>query len=270
VKASGVHHRKFRYLAQILEIPRPHAIGMMELLYSYAQRYVKTGLFTDHSPADLAHECEWTGDPATLVDAMVTAGLLDRLEDGTVAIHDWLEHCPHYILRDLKASGGLPQSWERGEKNPIWNLCRDNVEQCCDFVVTCHDSPTSSPSPSPSTTTPRQAAKPPAPAGPRLDGYALIDIPPDFREDAAFMATLADWCACRREIGKTISKTSAGRQMAKLRRMGVADATASLEQSMANGWTGVFEPRTTGPPGSRTKRTPEDYLRLAGGTDDPE
>ncbi len=41
---------------------------------------------------DIALEAGWSGDPEVFVDALIKAGFLDVLEDGTFILLDRLEH----------------------------------------------------------------------------------------------------------------------------------------------------------------------------------
>jgi hypothetical protein len=53
------------------------------------------------------------------------------------------------------------------------------------------------------------------------------------------------WQTHRREIKKPMTETSAGMLMKKLGKMGESNAIAAIEQSIASGWQGVFEPKTS-------------------------
>jgi hypothetical protein len=57
------------------------------------------GVLTGWDEFDIAVACRWPGDPATLIAALTDSKCqwLDRLADGTYAVHDWPEHQPHCI-----------------------------------------------------------------------------------------------------------------------------------------------------------------------------
>ena len=60
---------------------------------------------------------------------------------------------------------------------------------------------------------------------------------PEFRKE------WDDYRRHRAEIKKPIKPTGEKKALAKLERMGLPRALISLRESMANGWTGVFEPK---------------------------
>jgi hypothetical protein len=65
---------------------------------------------------------------------------------------------------------------------------------------------------------------------------------------AVFKAAWADWCQHRRELGKPLTATATRQQLTKLAALGPQRAVAAITHSIAQGWTGVYEPdapRTT-------------------------
>lgn len=69
-----------------------------------------------------------------------------------------------------------------------------------------------------------------------------IDLPESLGE--VFRPTWIEWCRWRREEkGKQITPTAAKRQLAKLASWGLAAAQTSVDNSITNEWTGLFEPR---------------------------
>jgi 5-formyltetrahydrofolate cyclo-ligase len=57
---------------------------------------------------------------------------------------------------------------------------------------------------------------------------------------AAWAEAWADWIAFRKEIKKPLTPTSVKKQAKFLHAMSEADAIACLEQSIRNGWQGLF------------------------------
>lgn len=56
-----------------------------------------------------------------------------------------------------------------------------------------------------------------------------------------FIETWHEWVDYRKEIRKTMKKTTASRQLKMLSKYDVATAIKMLDRSMTNGWTGIFE-----------------------------
>ena len=61
-----------------------------------------------------------------------------------------------------------------------------------------------------------------------------------------FRSCWDEWLSYCKSKRKTLPPTTVKRQLAKLGKMSEADAIASLEQSMENNWTGLFEPKRNG------------------------
>jgi hypothetical protein len=58
-----------------------------------------------------------------------------------------------------------------------------------------------------------------------------------------FKTAWQEWEQHRREIRKKLTPTTRKRQLEQLGAMSEADAIESIRQSVANGWTGLFEPK---------------------------
>ena len=60
---------------------------------------------------------------------------------------------------------------------------------------------------------------------------------PDFRK------AWSEWTEYRRESKKKLTKSTITRQLGSLAKLGEEAAIASIDQSISNGWTGLFEPK---------------------------
>jgi len=58
-----------------------------------------------------------------------------------------------------------------------------------------------------------------------------------------FQEKWREWVKFRKEIKKSLTVSTAERQLKKLSEWGEEKATASIEQSIENGWRGLFEPK---------------------------
>ena len=97
MKAGTDNHIKFRKLKRLLNVPMYVACGILESLWLFAGQHADDGYIGRHSNEDICDWIEYDGDPDQLVDALVQSRWLDRRHDGTVEIHDWLDHAPTYI-----------------------------------------------------------------------------------------------------------------------------------------------------------------------------
>jgi len=67
---------------------------------------------------DIALMAGWAGKPADFVAALLGTRLLDRLPDGTLALHDWAEHQPWVIgapERSEKAKKAIKARWDKAK-----------------------------------------------------------------------------------------------------------------------------------------------------------
>jgi hypothetical protein len=62
-------------------------------------------------------------------------------------------------------------------------------------------------------------------------------------ESESFKAAWTEWKQHRSEIKKSLTPTSMERQLTKLKGMGEQRAIVSIQDSIANGWQGLFEPK---------------------------
>ena len=95
MKLDALDHPKLYDLAARLGVPRPTAIGHLELLWAFTARYASEGDVGRHPVGAIARACDWMGEPQAFVDALVAAGWLDAGE--VLTIHDWHDHRPRWV-----------------------------------------------------------------------------------------------------------------------------------------------------------------------------
>lgn len=98
-------HPKTHDLVARLGISRAEAIGHLHLLWWWCISYATDGILTGFNDAQIARAGEWTGDAKAFVEALVSAGFLDR-GDGVLTVHDWLDFCGNVVERRLDRLGG--------------------------------------------------------------------------------------------------------------------------------------------------------------------
>lgn len=86
-----------------------------------------------------------------------------------------------------------------------------------------------------------------------LDVDSVPDTMTDRQWSDAMLAAWGQWVQHRKEIGKPLRPTTMRMQMSALDEMGEARAIATINHSISNGWTGLFEPK--GMAGGRTAGT---------------
>ncbi|XAI95841.1 hypothetical protein [Microcystis phage Mae-JY24] len=100
-------HPKVIDFAEALGIPVCYAIGPLELFWHWVAKYRPNGNLTGVKPSAIAHAIRFPGNGQDLMDALVSSGLVDCLEDGRVLVHDWSEHADNSVHQLLKKKGEL-------------------------------------------------------------------------------------------------------------------------------------------------------------------
>lgn len=105
MKLNALTHPKLLHFASLLDITRPTAIGHLELLWAFTAEMAPAGNLGKWPDGAIARACEWMGDPAAFVDALLQARLLDQHPEHRVIVHDWVDHCPRYVKARVQALG---------------------------------------------------------------------------------------------------------------------------------------------------------------------
>ena len=90
-------HRKLLAAADELEIEPAHMLGLLTSFWLWALDNAPSGSLDGISNRMIARAAQWNGAPDIFVEAMASAGLLDKVDDGTLAIHDWYEYAGKLI-----------------------------------------------------------------------------------------------------------------------------------------------------------------------------
>lgn len=83
--------------------------------------------------------------------------------------------------------------------------------------------------------------------------YTLPPVPPAL-DTPEFRVAWQDFQTHRREIRHILTPLSAGRMLKMMAEWGVHKAVQSIENSIRNGWRGLFEPKENSSPFARTQR----------------
>lgn len=92
MKRGTPDHPKTHTLMAVLNIEKWGAVGILEGLWHFAQRYAPAGDIGRHSDEDIARFIGWTGNAATLVSGLAKAGWIDRCSCHRARVHDWPDH----------------------------------------------------------------------------------------------------------------------------------------------------------------------------------
>lgn len=109
------HPKTFR-LARRLGIESWAAVGLLECLWHWCSVHAITGVITADAE-DMADGLRYNGDAAALMEALVSSGWVDRLDDGRLVIHDASSHADNTWKANLKRAGLR-----------FWDECDDGAE----------------------------------------------------------------------------------------------------------------------------------------------
>lgn len=122
MKRGTPDHPKTKRLARTLGVPRPHAVGMLEMLWHFTARFSPNGDIGRFDPEDIAEAVDWERDPLELLNTLVDLGWLDRPGgDGSLLVHDWSDHADESVRKTLQRRGedfadGTPARTARSRK----------------------------------------------------------------------------------------------------------------------------------------------------------
>lgn len=88
-----------------LSISKPTAFGHMDLLWLTVQDQRgpdEDGVLRGWTDQDISDAAEWDGEPSEFVQAAHEAGFLDRGDDGTYAVHDYIPWMPLHVKERVR------------------------------------------------------------------------------------------------------------------------------------------------------------------------
>ncbi len=102
MKRGTPDHPKMSALARALGVPRPYAVGIMEMLWQWAAKYAPQGDLGRWPDVEIAAVVDWKkAKAADLVKGLVESGWIDRSEAHRLTIHDWPDHAEDSVHTHL-------------------------------------------------------------------------------------------------------------------------------------------------------------------------
>lgn len=215
MKVDALDHPKTLDLAARLDVELPTAIGYLELLFAFVGRKSPQGNVGKWPDGAIARACYWNAAPEVFIKALIDAGFIDKCADHRLLIHDWTDHAPRWVKARLKSLNAdfltVVLSKDASTETTIEATT----------VASIHGSGSGKDKDSESgvgknSTTPE------------------ADMPPGLNQ-----AAWACWVEYRKQIRKPLKPASMPAAQRKLAAFG-SDQAAVVEQSMANGWQGLF------------------------------
>ena len=119
MKRGTPGHFKMDALCELLNVPRAHAVGIMEMLWQYTADKTPQGDIGKASDRAIANAVGWDRDPSELIESLISVRWLDRSEEHRLVVHDWSEHCEDSVRK-----------WLRYRKLPFIQEVRDSAKVC--------------------------------------------------------------------------------------------------------------------------------------------
>jgi len=220
MKLDALDHPKTFDFAARLSVDLPTAIGHLELLWAFTGKQAAQGNIGKWPDGAIARACYWMGRPELFIQALQESGFVDADAMHRLIIHDWHEHAPGWVRAKLKKLGLAFLSLVP-TKEPSSD---GNLEAALEMTR------------EPSTKSSE---------GKSSEGKSSEANSARARDDSSPVEGLDTqawkrWMQYRTEIRKPLKPASIPAAQRNLAAFG-CDQSAVVEQSIANGWQGLFE-----------------------------
>ena len=96
IRTEALRHPKMVGMADMLEVPLAHAVGLMLTLWAYAAENMPDGDISSLTDREIARAAGWKGDVELFVHALVYCngtgvGFVDGADDGRLMLAGWGE-----------------------------------------------------------------------------------------------------------------------------------------------------------------------------------
>src|ERR1700742_594647 len=94
--------------AKHLNISLPAMVGHMTFLWDWVGEYATDGILGKFTPQQIAAAALWPEETAKdFVEILIKVKFFDKIpkKDGSLRIHDWLDHCEQFVIKRLQRQG---------------------------------------------------------------------------------------------------------------------------------------------------------------------
>lgn len=236
MKLDALDHPKTFDFAARLGVELPTALGHLELLWAFTGKQAPQGNIGKWPDGAIARACYWMGRPDAFILALCESGFIEANDAHRLTIHDWHEHAPRWVKSKLK-SLGLSFISDTSEDTSA-DISNDNEGDVGGDTKGREEKG--------SEDKPREGK-----ARARDD-----ESPVDGLDTQAWDR----WQSYRTEIRKPLKPASIPAAQRSLAAFG-SEQAAVVEQSIANGWQGLFALKSNGGNhGSNTRKTRYEQL----------
>jgi hypothetical protein len=216
-------HPKLANLASKLGIHKGMAFWHLHNLWYWALDYASDGHVGKYNSAEIADAADWRGDPVAFWDALKACRWIDPETDN---LHDWHDYAGKLCDERERNRDRMREARAAQKLRNVQHTCNTRAEN---GIGTC--GATVPNSTVPNSTVPNPTNTPSA-----------VVIPSSLNTDR-FKKAWEEWDKFRREKRQRLTPSTVAKQMAKLEEWGEPKAIQSINNSIAAGWTGLFEPK---------------------------
>jgi hypothetical protein len=87
---------------RLLDISKPLAVGLLELLWHATSDFAPEGDIGRFSNEAIAEMVGWEGDPDTFVSTLTTCHWLDPCTEHRLIVHHWAKHAPELVKKRVE------------------------------------------------------------------------------------------------------------------------------------------------------------------------
>lgn len=233
MKLNALKHPKTLDFAARLSVELPTALGHLELLWAFTGEHAAQGNIGKWPDGAIARACYWMGRPELFTQALLEARLIDADDEHRLTVHDWREHAPGWVRAKLKKLD-------------------------LDFI------PSAAGTPEPSLEPSSESSLEPSTKGREVkgsEGKPREEKPREESAPAGLDSTAwANWVDYRVKIRKPLKQVSMPAAQQQLAAFG-SDQAAVVQQSIANGWQGLFALKHNGHDHAKPATSRFDKLR---------
>jgi len=212
-------HPKTKKFARLLGVSLPAAVGHLHFFWWWAMDYAQDGDISRYDMEEVADACGWEGEPKKLFHALLDAGFTEG-DDGDYHIHDWREYAGRLIEKREQNKERKKRS--RARHAPVTQESQEKSS----------DDRESHRATEPNQTIPNQTK-------PKTKEKNLFS---DYTSNGELVKTLESFVENRKKIKKPMTDRAVTLLLGELDKLASSDQEkiAILEQSIFNGWQGVF------------------------------
>lgn len=225
VEPDFLHHWKTTLLITLLDGDKASPLYVIRLWAHCQMR--KRNAFDGLSNSAIKAICQYDGCADKLVASLIESGYLEK-DDSTTTVSNW-NVVNSYLVR----------SWENGKKGG--RPPKETKTEPSNIPVITHSEPIREDRIGLDKKKTTSSAKPYTASLALLDSL-MAEIPDDRRE------LYATWLQYKRERRETYKPSGFSALVKKFSAMPTQDLKSAIENSMANNYSGIFEPKPTAAP----------------------